>query len=97
MRRTARRSTLALATTEEAAARMRKLEARDVRVLSAVGLAQEDISRLKGFPLGGEPPLRFISTGRLLRWKGFHLGLRAFAEARLADAEYWIVGDGPET
>lgn len=41
--------------------------------------------------------LRFISMGRLLHWKGFHLGLRAFAQANLPDdAEYWLLGDGPE-
>jgi glycosyltransferase involved in cell wall biosynthesis len=95
-RRTAQRSTMALATTEETAARVRKLGARSVQVLSAIGLAQEDVRQLKRSSLGDEPPLRFISIGRLLGWKGFHLGLRAFAEARLADAEYWIVGDGPE-
>ena len=95
-RRTARRSTLALATTAESAARMRKLKARSVRVLSEAGLPQEDIKQLRLYPLDGESPVRFISTGRLLGWKGFHLGLCAFAEARLTDAEYWIVGDGPE-
>ncbi len=43
-------------------------------------------------------PFRLISIGRLLHWKGFHLGLQAFA--RLAkqspDSEYWIVNEGPE-
>ena len=34
--------------------------------------------------------------GRLLHWKGFHLGLRAFAQANLPNTEYWIVGDGPQ-
>ena len=43
----------------------------------------------------GSPPIRFISVGRLLDWKGFKLGLRAFAEAAIPDAQYWIVGDGP--
>jgi glycosyltransferase involved in cell wall biosynthesis len=40
--------------------------------------------------------LRFVSIGRLLHWKGFALGLRAFAQANLADAEYWLVGTGPD-
>jgi glycosyltransferase involved in cell wall biosynthesis len=34
--------------------------------------------------------------GRLLHWKGFHLGLLAFAAANLADAEYWLLGEGAE-
>lgn len=40
--------------------------------------------------------IRFISIGRLLHWKGFHLGLRAFHQANLPKAEYWIVGEGSE-
>jgi len=40
---------------------------------------------------------RFISIGRLLHWKGFALGLRAFAQAALPnDVEYWIIGEGAE-
>lgn len=40
----------------------------------------------------------FISVGRLLDWKGFALGLRAFAQAlpRLKGAQYWIAGSGPQ-
>jgi glycosyltransferase involved in cell wall biosynthesis len=43
-------------------------------------------------------PFRLISIGRLLHWKGFELGLRAFALfcPEFAAAEYWIIGDGPE-
>jgi glycosyltransferase involved in cell wall biosynthesis len=35
--------------------------------------------------------------GRLLHWKGFHLAIRAFARLaeKDADAELWIVNDGP--
>jgi glycosyltransferase involved in cell wall biosynthesis len=94
---TARRSALALATTEETAARLRILGARDVRVFSQVGLNQEEIDRLltRGAP-SEQDFTRFASVGRLLHWKGFHLALRAFARARLSDAEYWVLGDGPE-
>jgi glycosyltransferase involved in cell wall biosynthesis len=47
--------------------------------------------------MDNETPLRFISIGRLLHWKGFHLGLRTFAKADLpGEVEYWVVGDGPE-
>lgn len=93
---TARRSAVALATTEETAARLRFLKAKNVKIFSQVGLSQQEIQELEQFPAPPEQPIRFISVGRLLHWKGVHLGLRAFAEAKLEQSEYWIVGDGPE-
>lgn len=93
---TARRSALALATTEETAARLRFLKAKNVKIFSQVGLSQTEIQQLLQSESPPEKPIRFISVGRLLHWKGVHLGLRAFAEAKLQEAEYWIVGDGPE-
>jgi len=97
VRRTARNCDLALATTEETAARLRKLGVKEVRLFSQVGLGDEDMDRLSSRKIyRGAPPTRFVSVGRILHWKGFHLGLRAFALAGLPDAEYWIVGDGPE-
>lgn len=94
---TARRSVLAQATTDETAQRLRYLGAKTVEIQSQVGLSQTQIDELAAFITGDCPPTRFISIGRLLHWKGFHLGLRAFAEAKLPEtAEYWIVGDGPE-
>jgi glycosyltransferase involved in cell wall biosynthesis len=93
---TARRSAIALATTEETAARLRLLKAKNVKKFSQVGLSQPEIQQLEQSPTPPEQPIRFISVGRLLHWKGVHLGLRAFAKANLQQAEYWIVGDGPE-
>jgi glycosyltransferase involved in cell wall biosynthesis len=93
---TARRSVLARATTEDTAKRLRKLGATKVEVLSQLGLSQEEISQLTKYANYEHNSLKFISIGRLLHWKGFHLGLRAFARADLPQAEYWIVGDGPE-
>lgn len=96
-RLTAQRSLLAKATTEDTARRVRKMGARNVQVDPAIGLAREEIARVaKCSSISSNSPVRFISIGRLLHWKGFHLGLRAFAQANLSDAEYWIVGDGPE-
>ncbi len=94
---TARRSAVAYATTEDTAQRVRKMGCPHVKILSESGLSQEEIESLAKFPLPDTSPMRFISMGRLLHWKGFHLGLRAFAQANLPDAEYWIVGDGPES
>lgn len=98
VRLTARRSSVARATTDETAGRMAKLGARDVRIFSQLGLTGEEIDGLGRLGAKGtHTPLRFVSIGRLIHWKGFHLGLRAFATAGLGgDAEYWVVGDGAE-
>ena len=59
------------------------------------GFSYTDLHILSHLNFPSSPPIRFISVGRLLDWKGFNLGLRAFAEAAIQDAQYWIVGDGP--
>lgn len=96
-RLTARRSILARATTKDTAERLRKMGARNVEVFSESGLSEVEIARLAQCPIPKDAPVRFIGIARLLHWKGFHLGLRAFARADLPqNAEYWILGDGPE-
>ncbi|MBF2048586.1 MAG: glycosyltransferase [Elainella sp. C42_A2020_010] len=92
---TARRSIIALVTTEDTAKAVRRMGARNVAVMVESGLTQEEIQFLAQFPSPTNSPIRFISMGRLLHWKGFHLGLRAFAQANLLEAEYWILGEGP--
>jgi glycosyltransferase involved in cell wall biosynthesis len=97
VRLTARRSILARATTEDTAERLRKLGATNVEVFSQLGLSEEEITQLAKYDQSDLSSIKFISIGRLLHWKGFHLGLRAFALADLPnDAEYWIVGEGSE-
>jgi len=94
---TARRSAIARATTEETACRLRKLGAKNVQVYSQVGLLPEEIAELEKYPIHEQrQSIRFISIGRFLHWKGFYLGIKAFAKANLPDAEYWLLGDGPE-
>lgn len=92
---TARRSAIAYATTSDTATCLRRLGAKRVEVLSQLGLGEADLDSLQ--QLATTTPPRFISIGRLLHWKGFHLGLQAFAQADLPkEVEYWVVGDGPE-
>ena len=95
-RMTARRSVLAFATTEDTAKRVRAMGAKNVQVLSEACLSKAEMARLGEYKLPGPFPIRFISMGRLLHWKGYHLALRAFAQANLPNAEYWLLGDGPE-
>jgi glycosyltransferase involved in cell wall biosynthesis len=73
---------------------MRKIGAKNTQIVSQIGLLPQEIQQLGKCSQIEQQPVRFISTGRLLHWKGFHLGLRAFARAALPATEYWIVGDG---
>ncbi len=92
----ARRSALALAVTEETADRLSAIGAKHVEICSAMGLRAAERSYLGSLGTSTPAePVRFLSLGNLLHWKGFHLGLRAFAAASLPRAEYWLVGDGP--
>ena len=98
VRLTGQRAALGIATTEETAARLRKLPCRKVTVLSQVGLPPDEIAQLGALTVRHSNPLRLVSIGNLLHWKGFQLGLRGFAhfQSRFPAAEYWIIGDGPE-
>jgi glycosyltransferase involved in cell wall biosynthesis len=93
---TARRSAIALATTPETAQRLHRLGARTVLELGAVALDDSEFERLRLHPTRREAPLRFLSVGRLLHWKAFHLALLAFSGIDASQCEYWILGDGPE-
>ena len=96
VKQTAKRSAIALATTKETGERLRILGAGNVRFFSQIGLSNEEIADLPHCQFENKSPIKFISIGNLLHWKGFHLGLRAFAKAGLMNAEYYLVGDGPE-
>ncbi|WP_218081540.1 glycosyltransferase family 4 protein [Anthocerotibacter panamensis] len=98
VRLTAARSALALAVTDETAARLQALKVRRVATtLSSNGIHTHELAQFQQLTAPAQNrPVRFISTGRLLHWKGFHLGLRAFAQAQLPAGEFWMVGDGPE-
>jgi glycosyltransferase involved in cell wall biosynthesis len=95
-RLTARRSAIALATTEDTACRIRKMGAPQVQIASALFFLQQQLTELSQVNPPSVEPIRFISIARLLHWKGLHLGLRAFAATKIPNAEYWVLGEGPE-
>jgi glycosyltransferase involved in cell wall biosynthesis len=96
VRRAAREAAVSLAVTEETKVRLLAIGSTRVQLFSAMGMSRAAYDTLSAIRPVHRGPLRFISMGRLLDWKGFHLGLKAFAAAAVPDAEYWIVGDGPE-
>jgi glycosyltransferase involved in cell wall biosynthesis len=98
VRMTARHSALARATTGETAVRLRKIGSQNVEVFPQVGLPDEELRSIsdQAGSVQSTPGHRaFLSITRLFHWKGVHLGLRAFAQARPEGTEYWIVGNGP--
>lgn len=99
VRITARRAVCAFATTIETEKKLRSLGCSNISLLSQVALPHDEIEALRRSSApkhGGE--FRVVSLGRFLHWKGFNLGLQAFAELqrRVPASEYWLIGDGPE-
>ena len=60
------------------------------------GINVEEYHHLRNLKLPEAEPFRFLTSGRLVPWKGVHLALRAFAQANLPEAELWIEGSGPQ-
>ncbi len=94
----ARRSGIAIATTEQTAARLRKLGAKNVTVHPQFGMNKDDMENFAKLAAKESGPFRLVSVGRLIHWKGFHLALRAFAKYQEThpNSEYWITSPGPE-
>ncbi len=91
-----RRSTCALAVTEQTAEAMRSLGARRVSVLPAVALSDDEIAALTAERQSAvNAPLTLLYVGRLIAWKGVHLGLRALAASANNQLRYQIIGEGP--
>lgn len=99
VRLTARRAKLGLATTRETAEKMHRLGTKDVRIMGESALPAEDIAVLNALrQTDTNAPFRAVSMGRLTDWKGFHIGVEAFARLlqQHPDSEYWILGDGDQ-
>ncbi len=98
VRMTARKAAFALVKAQETAERLMKLGVAGVGLISEVALSSDEIQKLFTLPVHIGNPFRLLSLGRLLHWKGFHLGLEAFARfvQEFPQSEYWLIGDGPE-
>lgn len=98
IRLAARRAACALATTADTRDKLHALGCDHVSILSNVALPADEMERLGRLPCRNDDCFRALSIGDLLHWKGFELGLRAFAQfhALFPRSEYWIIGQGPE-
>ncbi len=104
---TARNSAIGLACTPETGARMKAIGVKRLEWVSGqTGISAAELAQFEQLKAASfsnqtpqsiaDRPVRFLSLGRLIHWKGFHLGVRAFVEADLPNAEYWIAGTGAE-
>lgn len=93
-----RRMSAVFATSEQTAERLRNMGAQRVAVRMSFAMTEKEADEFAALPARSGGPFRLISMGRLLHWKGFHLGLMAFAQfhRRCTDSEFWIVNTGPD-
>lgn len=96
VKKTVKEARVCFVTTQQTRERIEQVHKRACVEYSEAGLSVADIEKLSEIIDPSVGSFRFISMGRLLSWKGFHLGLRAFAEAKIPDSEYWVCGDGPQ-
>lgn len=94
-RKSLRRTSVVLSSTEETRRWMVKAVPRDYPVKPSVALPMDEAEALGALGPPSHDRVRFLSVGRLVAWKGHHLALAAFAAADIHDAEYWIAGSGP--
>lgn len=93
-----KRSTVAVGTTSQSVNALLRLGACKTRELSAVALSDEEIASIEAArtsPRAAGSGLTLLYVGRLIAWKGVHLGLRALARAGDKRLRYRIIGDGP--
>lgn len=96
VRLTARKASVAFASTPETAKRLTMLGAKRVVVMPQVAVARAEMAECAPTDRPVVSRVRFVSVGNLLPLKAFSLALGAFAQAEMPNAEYWIVGDGME-
>ena len=98
MRLMIRRTAVALTKASETAETLKSLGVKKILVFSEAAINDENISSpAVQTPRNGRP-FRFICIGRLIHWKGYHLGLEAFCrfQKQFPAAELWFIGDGAE-
>jgi len=98
LRRCARSARLTFATTKETLTKVKQLGSQHAELLPQVFLSDERLDHFGGLTAPDEmSPLRILSIGRNLYWKGFQYGLEAASllKQRGIPFTYTIVGQGP--
>ena len=93
-----RNAKVVLAKVNETDKRLRQLGAKKVEIFPESGISKDELKKLNEISVNESKYFRLISIGRLLHWKGFHLGLMSFAHFQkvFPQSEYYFIGEGPE-
>lgn len=91
-----KKANIVLSNTKATSQEIKKLGGKSPVLFSHMGIDLTD------FPLrenkSSLDDIVFISVGRLIHWKGYHLSIESFARffKGFPNSEYWVIGDGPE-
>lgn len=97
VRLTIRKSKIIFASSDQTKKRLQRLGAKKVVVMTQVGLDEGIVEKKNDLRQQFENTYKFVSIGRLIPWKGFHLSIEAFLKLpNIESCEYWIIGDGVE-
>ncbi|MAS97542.1 MAG: glycosyl transferase family 1, partial [Kiritimatiellaceae bacterium] len=91
VRRTAKKATVAYASTKETAHRLHCMGLNRVQIQTQIGMHEDEVKYKPSSSTG----CIFISIGRMIHWKGFMLGIKAFSRLNEKTSQYWLIGDGP--
>jgi len=97
-RQTEKRASVILAVSPVTLEQLRPKNREKALLFSQVGVDWKEIARLPEKRSNDGSHFRLLSVGRLVHWKGFALGIKAFAlfNQQYPNSEYCIIGDGPE-
>ena len=97
-RQTEKRASVILAVSPVTVGELRPKNREKALLFSQVGVDWKELASLPEKRSNGGSHFRLLSVGRLLHWKGFALGIKAFAlfNQQYPNSEYCIIGDGPE-
>jgi len=95
---TEKRASVILAVSPVTLQRLQPRNRQKALLLSQVGVDWKEVATLPERRSNHGSHLRLLSVGRLIHWKGFALGIKAFAlfNQQYANSEYCVIGDGPE-
>jgi glycosyltransferase involved in cell wall biosynthesis len=97
-RQTEKRASVILAISPVTVGQLSPKSREKALIFSQVGVDSKEIEMFPERRCKDGGRFRLLSVGRFVHWKGFALGIKAFAlfNQKYPNSEYCIVGDGPE-